>query len=75
VTAMIHIRDPGLHPNDQCDRCGMQAYVNVRMPSGRFLLWCLHHFSKHERHLRAAGGVVTTDHRTATSSIPVKTRP
>jgi hypothetical protein len=72
MSTMIHIRYPGLHANDQCDRCGMQAYVNVRMRSGRFLLWCVHHFEVHERRLEAAGGVVTADHRFATPSIAVK---
>ncbi|MDQ1620179.1 MAG: hypothetical protein QOE19_2748, partial [Actinomycetota bacterium] len=51
---------------------GMQAYVNVRMPSSRSLLWCEHHFTVHERDLRAAGGVVTADHRKSATAIPVK---
>jgi hypothetical protein len=72
VSAMIHVRYPGLHPSDLCDRCGMQAYVNVRMPSSRSLLWCEHHFTVHERDLRAAGGVVTADHRKSATAIPVK---
>jgi hypothetical protein len=75
MSAMIHIRYPGLHAKDQCDRCGMQAYVNVRLRSGRFLLWCAHHFEVHERRLKAAGGVVTADGRLAAPSIPVNQAP
>jgi hypothetical protein len=70
---MIHIRYPGLHLSDLCDRCGMQAQVNVRLPSGRFLLWCRHHFTVHEQPIKAAGGTVTADSRTVATPIPVKT--
>ncbi|MDQ1628813.1 MAG: hypothetical protein QOI54_2557 [Actinomycetota bacterium] len=72
VTILVHVRSPRLHPTDRCDRCGMQAFVNVRLPSGRYLLWCRHHYAVHHRSLRAAGGVVTSDHRVRSSPIKVR---
>ena len=32
-----------LTATDRCDRCGVQAYVRVLLPSRRELLFCAHH--------------------------------
>jgi Zn ribbon nucleic-acid-binding protein len=37
--------------HDRCDRCSAQAYVRVVLPSGD-LLFCGHHWSRHEEVLR-----------------------
>ena len=43
---------PPLTAGDRCDRCGAQAYLRVRMPSGGELLFCAHHGQAHEAKLR-----------------------
>jgi len=40
-----------LTAHDRCDRCSAQAYVRVVLPSGD-LLFCGHHWSRHEEVLR-----------------------
>lgn len=40
-----------LTAQDRCDRCNAQAYVRVTLPSGE-LLFCAHHWSRHEDALR-----------------------
>ncbi|MEJ5914218.1 DUF7455 domain-containing protein [Pseudokineococcus sp. 1T1Z-3] len=40
---------------DRCDRCGAQAYLMVKLPSGGELLFCNHHGRAHEESLRASG--------------------
>jgi HD superfamily phosphodiesterase len=41
-----------LNAADRCDRCGAQAYIRVKMPSGGELLFCAHHGRNHEAKLR-----------------------
>lgn len=43
-----------LNSTDRCDGCGVQAWARVRVPSGRELLLCGHHFAQHEAKLREA---------------------
>jgi hypothetical protein len=38
---------PRLSATDRCDRCGAQAYVQVRLSGGGELLFCAHHGRKH----------------------------
>lgn len=39
---------PDLTGHDRCDRCGAQAYVRVILFSMNDLLFCGHHWGKHE---------------------------
>lgn len=39
---------PRLSATDRCDRCGAQAYVQVRLAGGGELLFCAHHGRKHQ---------------------------
>lgn len=36
-----------LTASDRCDRCGAQAFVQVRLTSGGELLFCGHHAREH----------------------------
>ena len=36
---------------DRCDRCGAQAYVLVRLHTGRDLQFCVHHYTAHSKAL------------------------
>jgi len=57
---------PALSPTDRCDRCAAQAYVRVMLPGGVDLLFCGHHWTRHEPVLRAqAVEVVDETHRLA----------
>ena len=48
---------------DRCDRCGAQAFVGVLLASGS-LLFCGHHYAKHEDDLTPiAIAVVDERHR------------
>ncbi|MCB0918077.1 MAG: hypothetical protein KDC39_05850 [Actinobacteria bacterium] len=38
---------PMLTPDDRCDRCGAQAYVQVDLVKGGGLLFCVHHYVAH----------------------------
>jgi hypothetical protein len=40
-----------LTASDRCDRCGSQAYVQVRVSAGT-LLFCAHHYRQFEARLR-----------------------
>lgn len=45
---------------DRCDRCGAQAFVRVAVPVFELandveLLFCGHHFAKHEAHITDLG--------------------
>lgn len=42
---------PVLGSEDRCDRCGAQAYVLVRLNSGRDLQFCVHHYAAHSKAL------------------------
>ena len=39
-----------LTAQDRCDRCGAQAYAKTAH-TAETLLWCAHHFRKHEQAL------------------------
>ena len=55
---------PALSATDRCDRCAAQAYVRVVLIGGADLLFCGHHWSKHEAVLRPqAEAVVDETHR------------
>ena len=43
---------PALSATDRCDRCNAQAYVRVVLPGGADLLFCGHHWMRHEQVLR-----------------------
>ncbi|HBJ73689.1 MAG TPA: hypothetical protein DDY88_08320 [Actinobacteria bacterium] len=43
---------PALAATDRCDRCNSQAYVRVVLPGGSDLLFCGHHWNRHEVALR-----------------------
>jgi hypothetical protein len=52
----VTVGDPAfLLASERCDRCGSQAYVSVRLPSGR-LFFCAHHYQQHQHAL----GVIAT---------------
>jgi hypothetical protein len=55
---------PALSATDRCDRCNAQAYVRVVLPGGADLLFCGHHWSRHELALRPqAAAIVDETHR------------
>jgi len=55
---------PALSATDRCDRCNAQAYVRVILPGGSDLLFCGHHWNRHESALRPqAIEVVDETHR------------
>ena len=43
---------PPLAATDRCDRCNAQAYVRIVLPGGTDLLFCGHHWNRHEDALR-----------------------
>ncbi len=55
---------PALLSSDRCDRCSAQAYVRVVLSNGADLLFCGHHWSRHEDVLRPqAAEVIDETHR------------
>lgn len=57
-----------LNAADRCDRCGAQAYVRVRLPSGGELLFCAHHGKAHREALeRVSAEIQDESHRLATT--------
>ena len=55
---------PALEATDRCDRCNAQAYDRVVLAGGGDLLFCGHHWSRHEVVLRPqAAEVVDETHR------------
>lgn len=49
---------------DRCDRCGAQAFVlAVSEDHGMDLMFCGHHYSRHEAALAGSGAWVITDER------------
>ena len=54
--------------SDRCDRCPAQAFVIAVMPSGNDLLFCGHHYAKHETALAARGARID-DHRHMINSV------
>lgn len=54
------VEAPLVAGHDRCDRCGAQAYVKTRHHLGKHpdagpdtvdLLWCAHHFRRHQESL------------------------
>ncbi len=43
---------------DRCDRCGAQAYVRVKLPTGGELFFCAHHGRQHEDALRQVAAAI-----------------
>ena len=43
---------------DRCDRCGVQAYVQVELFEGAELLFCAHHAREYEDKLREVAIVI-----------------
>jgi len=55
---------PALSATDRCDRCSAQAFVRVVLPGGTDLLFCAHHWTRHEAVLRPqAVEIVDETHR------------
>ncbi len=44
---MSTMTSPVLRAEDRCDRCDAQAFVLVRLSSGRDLQFCVHHYTAH----------------------------
>jgi hypothetical protein len=42
-----------LDATHRCDRCGARAHVVVELPTGGDLLFCGHHFTRHQEALVA----------------------
>ncbi|MEI6360971.1 MAG: hypothetical protein WCP95_02450 [Actinomycetes bacterium] len=60
---------PDLSATDRCDRCSAQAYVRVVLPGGTDLLFCAHHWNRHEDVLRPqAVAIVDETHRLVATS-------
>jgi len=51
MTAMTEEKSNILNANDRCDACQSQAFIWVNGVNGD-LLFCRHHFFKHEEKLR-----------------------
>lgn len=59
---------PALSATDRCDRCNAQAYVRVVLAGGSDLLFCSHHWNRHEGAIRPqAVEIVDETHRLAGS--------
>ena len=60
TTATMSTTTAELTRQDRCDRCGAQAYVRATIPNagGTALLFCGHHFRKHELALISAGAEI-----------------
>ncbi len=57
---------PALSATDRCDRCSAQAFVRVVLPGGADLLFCGHHWTRHEAVLRPqAVEILDETHRLA----------
>jgi hypothetical protein len=63
---------PALSATDRCDRCSAQAYVRVVLNGGADLLFCGHHWNRHEDALRPqAAEVIDETHRLTERPAPV----
>lgn len=51
-TMVVEEKSDTLNANDRCDSCRSQAFVWAEGTSGD-LLFCRHHFMKHEEKIRA----------------------
>lgn len=47
-----------LTAEDRCDRCGAAAKALVLLPSGGELMFCGHHWRRHEDRLRDVGAEI-----------------
>ena len=66
VPVTTTLTTPALSATDRCDRCQAQAYVRVVLPGGSDLLFCGHHWSRHEDALRPqAEHILDETHRLA----------
>lgn len=54
---------------DRCDRCQAQAFVLVMLAGGP-LLFCGHHFHRHQPALAGAGATVVVDNRKQLTARP-----
>ena len=54
---------PALSTLDRCDRCGVQAFVASHLPSHHRLLFCGHHFSRHEPVLLSQGWAIQDERK------------
>lgn len=43
---------------DRCDRCGAAAQVRATLPAGSDLLFCRHHYTKHQAGLIETGAAI-----------------
>lgn len=78
---MPQILDKGLpftplQAQDRCDRCGAQAFVRVATTGGFYskaleLLFCGHHFARHELALMPSGFAVVNDDRASINTRPM----
>jgi hypothetical protein len=60
TTATAPVR---LGVTDRCDRCGVQAYVLVKLQSGMDLQFCAHHYTQHAEALKPlASEIVDESH-------------
>ncbi len=50
-----------LSTEDRCDRCGVQAYVLVRLQSGLDLQFCAHHYAQHSAALEPLTAEIVDD--------------
>jgi len=57
VSEQVITRQP-LNLSDRCDSCAAQAFVAATMTSGSELLFCGHHYRKHEAALIAQGACI-----------------
>ena len=47
-----------LDATHRCDRCGARAHVVVELPTGGDLLFCGHHFTRHQEALEGRAAVI-----------------
>jgi len=59
-TETLRPAGPVLNANDRCDGCGARAAVRVWLPKDLELLFCSHHYTRHEPALISQGATVET---------------
>ena len=58
-TASPNTAAASLKVADRCDRCSAQAFVQIQnITTGHDLLFCGHHFAKHETHFSPEAWIV-----------------
>ena len=62
---------PTLSATDRCDRCNAQAYVHVVLPGCTDLLFCGHHWGRHETVLRPQAVQILDETHRLTAVPPV----